>query len=189
MRAVSSWAVAGGATSSANTSSAPVIWAVSATAIPSSSRKPMPSARVGTPRARATPSSTEANSSGRPARRQQQDRHRGDRQQRQHLSRGDAQEAAEQQALVAAEHPLVEAQEQEPAGQPERLDRARHGGLLAAVAAPLAGGGRRRSRAPRARRTRRSPPTPRARGAAPRRRRGRPSPTACGRRTSGGAGP
>ena len=39
---------------------------VAATANPSSSRKPLARARVGTPRARATPSSIEANRSGRP---------------------------------------------------------------------------------------------------------------------------
>ena len=66
MRAVISCAVAAGATSSANTSSAPVICAVAATVSPSASMNASETRRTGTPLARATGSSTEANSSGRP---------------------------------------------------------------------------------------------------------------------------
>ena len=46
-RAVISWAVAGGRTSSANTSSAPVIWLTSAAVAPSSSRNTVSSTRTG----------------------------------------------------------------------------------------------------------------------------------------------
>ena len=140
MRGVISWAVAGGATSSANTSSAPVIWAVSATASPSSSRKPMPSARVGTPRARATPSSTEANSSGRPKIASSASASAATSASASTCPRGDAEEAPEQQALVVGEHALVEAQEEEAAGEPERLHGARDRGLLAEVAPRLGRG-------------------------------------------------
>ena len=65
-RAVSSCAVAGGSASSANTSSEPVTWLTSATVMPSSTRNATSSARVGTPRLRASAASTDANSSGRP---------------------------------------------------------------------------------------------------------------------------
>src|SRR5262249_32272212 len=64
-RAVISCAVAGGSTSRAKTSSAPVIWPASAAAAPSSRRNTVSSARDGTPLARATSVSTDANSSGR----------------------------------------------------------------------------------------------------------------------------
>src|SRR5437868_1413328 len=60
-------AVAAGVTSSAKTSSAPVIWLVSATERPSTSRKPRPTSRTGTPPARAMSGSTEAKSNGRAA--------------------------------------------------------------------------------------------------------------------------
>src|SRR5438128_1747616 len=60
-------AVAAGVTSSAKTSSAPVIWLVSATESPSTSRKPKPSRLTGRPAARATSASTEAKKSGRAA--------------------------------------------------------------------------------------------------------------------------
>ena len=56
-----------------------------------------------------------------------------DDREREHLPAGDSEEVAEQQVLIAGEDALVEAEEQEPARQPERLDRAGHGGLLAAV--------------------------------------------------------
>ena len=61
------WAVAAGSTRSANTSSDPVIWLVSAAASPSSTRNATDSARTGTPRPVATSGSTDANSSGRPS--------------------------------------------------------------------------------------------------------------------------
>ena len=133
MRGVISWAVAGGATSSANTSSTPVICAVSATASPSSSRNAVARSRVGTPRARATASSSEANSSGRPITASDAERGGGDDREGEHLSARDAEEAAEQQALVVGEHALVEAEEQEAARQPERLDGAGERRLVAAV--------------------------------------------------------
>ena len=62
--------------------------------------------------------------------RENRERHGADDRERQHLPAGDAEEVAEQQALVVGEHALVEAQEQEPAGQPERLDGAGDRGLL-----------------------------------------------------------
>ena len=91
------------------------------------------SARTGTPLARATGSSTEANSSGRPTTAKNAERQDADDRERQHLPAGDPEEVAEQQVLIAGEHALVEAEEQEPARQPERLDGAGDRGLLAAV--------------------------------------------------------
>ncbi len=65
-RALSTWAVAAGRTSRANTSSEPVIWLVSAAATPNSTRNTTDRARTGTPRLCAVSGSTVANSSGRP---------------------------------------------------------------------------------------------------------------------------
>ena len=58
-------AVAAGITSSAKTSSAPVIWLTSAAAQPSRTRKTVLSSRTGTPRAAATSGSTVAKNNGR----------------------------------------------------------------------------------------------------------------------------
>ncbi len=66
-RDVSCCAVAAGVTSSANTRSAPVIWLVSATDSPSTSRNAVPSNPTGTPAARATSASTDAKNNGRAA--------------------------------------------------------------------------------------------------------------------------
>ena len=57
-------AVAGGSTSSAKTSSDPVTWLTSAAATPSSTRNPIESHCVGSPRAAATSGSIDANNSG-----------------------------------------------------------------------------------------------------------------------------
>ncbi|MCY1236551.1 hypothetical protein D9M72_492090 [compost metagenome] len=58
-------AAAAGVISRASTRSAPTTWMDSATLIPSSTIKPMPSVRTGTPRASATSGSTLAKVSGR----------------------------------------------------------------------------------------------------------------------------
>ena len=111
-------------TSSANTSSAPVICAVSATAAPSSTRNATDSARTGTPRAAATSGSTEANSSGRPITASTASTASPATASSDHLACGDAEETAEEQGGGPVEEPLVEGDEQQPAGQGEGLHRA-----------------------------------------------------------------
>ena len=59
---------------------------------------------------------------------------RSDDRQQQNLPAGDAEEVAEEHVLIAGEHALVEAEEQKPARQTERLNGSGDRGLLAAVA-------------------------------------------------------
>ena len=108
--------------------------------------------------------------------------HDADDREREYLPAGDSEEVAEQQVLIAGEDALVEAEEQEPARQPERLDRAGDRGFLAAVPSS-AGGGRGRSPVRRRRRRCSSRRRRTARAAARTSLRGTPSPTACARRS------
>ena len=90
------------------------------------------SSATGTPRAAATSGSTDANSSGRPITASTTSDGRADDQSSVvDLAVGDAEEAAEQQRVHAFEEPVVEGDEQEPAGERERLHGADHRGLLA----------------------------------------------------------
>ena len=138
-RAVSCCAAAAGATRSANTRSAPVIWLVAATASPSRSRKPSESARTGTPAARATSPSTDAKRSGRPATARTSSAPGGDADERVRLPVGDAEEGAEEQRVETVQQAVVETDEQEAEPERERLHGARRR-RLAAVAARAVGG-------------------------------------------------
>ena len=124
-------AVAGGTTSIAKTRSTPVIWLASATARPSTTRNTIERKRTGTPRAAATSGSMDANSNGRPITASDDERGGTDPEQRGDLGVGDAEEAAEEQRVHAFEQAVVERDEQEPAGERERLDGADDRGLLA----------------------------------------------------------
>ena len=88
-------------------------------------------ARPGTPRAAATSGSTDANSNGRRDRAEHHEQTTATTSSAWHLRVGDAEEAAEQQRAEAVEEAAVEAHEQEPARERERLHRADDRGLLA----------------------------------------------------------
>ena len=135
-RAVSCCAVAAGVTSSAKTSSAPVICAVAATARPSSEQEGRPrAARDRHAAARATAPSTEAKSSGRPTAARTRSAASGDPEQRQHLAARDAEEGPEQQRLEAREQTAVEADEQEAERRARTPARCRSPPIPASVAA------------------------------------------------------
>ena len=126
MRGVNACAAAGGATSSANTSSAPVIWLVAATARPRISRKPSDErAHRHATGMRHRLGSSEASSNGRPTSASAASTTTATIEQRQNLVWVDPQERAEQQRFELLEHAAVEAQEQVAKRQRARLARLR----------------------------------------------------------------